>query len=176
MNDTSPHFSHETDTPSSVDRPGMLAMVAIIAVVIAAGSAMGMLFPPDTWYARLLKPTWNPPSWVFGPVWTALYAAMAVALWVVLREPDSQPDTRRRALGLFLVQFVLNLAWSPLFFGLRSPAMAFADICMLWIAALATALAFGKVRALAGYLMVPYMLWLSFALVLNGTIWLMNTG
>lgn len=176
MNDTSPHFPPETDASSSLDRPGMLALIAIIALVLGAGSAMGILFPPGEWFSSLLKPTWNPPSWVFGPVWTALYAIMALALWLVLRETGAHPDARGRALGLFLVQFVLNLAWSPLFFGLHSPAMAFADICMLWIAALATSLAFGKVRALAGYLMVPYMLWLSFALVLNGTIWLMNTG
>ena len=81
---------------------------------------------------------------------------------------------RRTAIRLFWVQFALNLLWSPLFFGLHSPGAAFIDICLLWMAVVATALAFGRLRPLAGYLLLPYVLWVSFALVLNGTIWLMN--
>jgi tryptophan-rich sensory protein len=104
-----------------------------------------------------------------------LYASMAEALWLVRRESDVDATTRQRALAMFVIQFLLNLAWTPLFFGLRSPGLAFAEICLLWIALLSTMLMFGRVRALAGYLLLPYLLWVSFALVLNGTIWLMNS-
>lgn len=150
-----------------------LTLVAWILLLVALGAGVGILFGADEWYDALLKPTFNPPAAVFGPVWTALYAVMAAALWLVWRSRDDVA-MRRTALRLFWVQFALNLLWSPLFFGLHSPGMAFVDICLLWTAVLATALAFGKVRPLAGYLMVPYVLWVSFALVLNGTIWLMN--
>ena len=152
-----------------------LSLVAWILLLVALGAGAGVLFAPDDWYDALLKPTFNPPSWLFGPVWTALYALMAVALWLVRRHLDS--DYRallRRATQLFAVQFVLNLVWTPLFFGLHSAGLAFLDICLLWLALLSTTLAFGRVRPLAGYLLLPYMLWVSFALVLNGTIWLMN--
>jgi translocator protein len=156
-------------------RDGWLALVGWILLLTALGASAGMLFGPDAWYAALLKPTWNPPSWLFGPVWTLLYASMAVALWMVRRETETDPGLRQRALRLFAVQFVLNLAWTPLFFGLRSPGLAFVEICLLWIALLMTLLTFGRLRSLAGYLMLPYLLWVSFALVLNGTIWLMNS-
>lgn len=150
-----------------------LTLIAWILLLVALGAGVGILFGADAWYDALLKPTFNPPASVFGPVWTALYALMAIALWLVWRGRDDV-GMRRTALRLFWVQFALNLLWSPLFFGLHSPGLAFVDICLLWMAVLATALAFGKVRSLAGYLMVPYVLWVSFALVLNGTIWLMN--
>lgn len=151
-----------------------LSLVAWIFLLVALGAGVGILFGADAWYDGLLKPTFNPPASVFGPVWTALYALMAVALWLVWRGRHDDSAMRRTALRLFWVQFVLNMAWSPLFFGLHNPGLAFVDICLLWMAVLATALAFGKVRPLAGYLLVPYVLWVSFALVLNGTIWLMN--
>lgn len=151
-----------------------LTLVAWMSLLLGLGAGGGALFAPDAWYAALLKPTFNPPAWLFGPVWTALYLMMAVALWLVRRDRDAEPAQRRRATVLFAVQFVLNLLWTPLFFGLRSPGLAFVDICLLWIALLTTMLAFGRMRPLAGYLLLPYLLWVSFALVLNGTIWLMN--
>ena len=151
-----------------------LTLVAWILLLVALGAGVGILFGADEWYDALLTPTFNPPASVFGPAWTALYALMAIALWLVWRVRDDDIAMRRTALRVFWVQFALNLLWSPLFFGLHSPGMAFVDICLLWTAVLATALAFGKVRPLAGYLMLPYVLWVSFALVLNGTIWLMN--
>lgn len=152
-----------------------LSLVAWIFLLVAFGAGAGVLFAPDDWYDALLKPTFNPPSSVFGPVWTTLYVLMAVALWLVRRHRDPQDRALRlRATQLFVVQFVLNLVWTPLFFGLHSAGLAFLDICLLWLALLSTTLAFGRVRPLAGYLLLPYMLWVSFALVLNGTIWLMN--
>jgi len=155
-------------------RDGWFALAGWIFLLVGCGATMGGLFAPDAWFAALLKPTWNPPSWLFGPVWTVLYISMAVALWLVRREPESE-GMRKRALVLFVIQFALNLLWTPLFFGLHSPGLAFVEICLLWIALLSTMLAFGRVRPLAGYLLLPYLLWVSFALVLNGTIWLMNS-
>ena len=156
-------------------REGWFALLGWILLLVGLGALAGVLFAPNGWYAALLKPTWNPPSWLFGPVWTLLYMTMAVALWLVRREPDVDEVLRQRAIALFAIQFLLNLAWTPLFFGLHSPGLAFAEICLLWVALLSTMLTFGRVNALAGYLLLPYLLWVSFALVLNGTIWLMNS-
>lgn len=149
-------------------------LVAWILLLAGLGAMMGVLFPPGDWFAALAKPTFQPPNWLFGPVWTVLYVAMAVSAWLIQRSVDADIALRRRALVLFFVQFALNLAWTPLFFGLRNPGLAFIDICVLWITLLWTLLTFGRVRPLAGYLMLPYLLWVSFALVLNSTIWLMN--
>ena len=175
MNSRAPVVPPEPVEPAVQPREGWLALVGWILLLVGLGATSGGLFGPDASYAALLKPTWNPPSWVFGPVWTLLYAMMAVALWVIRREPESADGLRRRALILFAIQFALNMAWTPLFFALHSPGLAFAEICVLWVALLWTVLAFGRVRALAGYLLLPYLLWVSFALVLNGTIWLMNS-
>lgn len=156
-------------------REGWFALLGWILLLVGLGALAGTLFAPNGWYAELLKPTWNPPSWLFSPVWTLLYMIMAVALWLVRREPDVEEHLRQRAIALFAIQFLLNMAWTPLFFGLHNPGLAFVEICLLWIALLSTMLTFGRVRALAGYLLLPYLLWVSFALILNGTIWLMNS-
>jgi translocator protein len=173
MNHRPPVVLPEISVPPP--RNGWLALAGWILLLAGMGAVVGIVFDPNGWYADLLKPTWNPPSWLFGPVWTLLYIAMAAALWLVRREPDIDEDLRQRAVALFAIQFLLNLAWTPLFFGLHSPGLAFLEICVLWIALLWTMLMFGRIRALAGYLLLPYLLWVSFALVLTGTIWLMNT-
>lgn len=153
-----------------------LLLVAWVFVLIGLGVGAGLFFPPDEWYDALLKPTFHPPTAWFGPVWTVLYATMGIAAWMVQRQLSADVALRRRACLLFVAQLVLNLAWTPLFFGLHSPMLAFIDICALWIVLLWTVLAFGRVRPLAGYLLLPYQLWVTFALVLNGTLWLMNAG
>ena len=160
--------------PLLTEPPGAWALIGLIVLIAAGGSAMGFLFAPNDWYRDLLKPTWNPPAWLFGPVWSTLYAMMAIALWLILRDRSAAPKLRSQALWLFAAQYALNLAWTPLFFGLCSAGAAFLEICALWIVLLWTALTFGRIRPLAGYLLAPYLLWVSFALVLNGTIWLMN--
>ncbi|MGF1643415.1 MAG: TspO/MBR family protein [Thiotrichales bacterium] len=137
-----------------------------------AASAMGALFMPGEWYAGLNKPAWNPPGWIFGPVWTALYAMMAVAAWLVWQRGGFA--VQRRPLRLFLAQLALNALWTPLFFGLRQPGVAFAEILLLWLAILATLLAFRPVSRAAAWLLVPYLAWVSFAAVLNGTLWHLN--
>lgn len=137
-----------------------------------AGSAVGALFMPGEWYAALNKPAWNPPGWIFGPVWTALYAMMALAAWLVWQQGGFA--VQRRPLGLFLLQLALNALWTPLFFGLHQPGLAFVGIILLWLAILATLLTFWRVSRAAAWLLVPYLAWVSFATVLNGTIWRLN--
>lgn len=133
---------------------------------------LGVAFGPGEWYAALAKPSWNPPGWVFGPVWTTLYAMMAVAAWRVWRRGGFA--AQRRALGLFLVQLTLNAAWSPLFFGLKRPDLAFAEILVLALFIVLTIRAFRAVDCPAAGLLVPYLAWVCFAAVLNGTLWRLN--
>ncbi|MFM2196772.1 MAG: hypothetical protein RLZZ505_204 [Verrucomicrobiota bacterium] len=127
---------------------------------------------PGDWYASLDKPSWNPPGWIFGPVWSALYAMMAVAAWLVWKQGGFA--IRRKALGLFLAQLLLNALWTPLFFGMHLPGVAFAEILLLWLAIAATLIVFRSVNRTASWLLVPYLAWVSFAAVLNGTLWRMN--
>jgi translocator protein len=151
--------------------PTVLGLVGWLLLCFAA-AALGGLFPPGEWYAQLKKPTWNPPNWIFGPVWIALYAMMAVAAWRVWRGAGFRD--RARPLGLFLLQLALNAAWSPLFFGLQSPALAFAIIVLLWFAILATLPAFWCVNRMSGVLLLPYLGWVSFAAALNFALWRLN--
>ena len=153
-----------------------VALLAWLVIVLAAGASVGVLFPPGEWFQGLGKPSWNPPSWLFGPVWTTLYVLLAIGAWLVSREPGPSADAERpKAWLAFGLMAALNLAWTPLFFGLKSPALAFLDISLLWGVLVWMTLRFGRVRPLAGYLQLPMILWVSFALVLNGTIWLINS-
>jgi len=129
----------------------------------------GFFIQPDGYYAALAKPAWSPPAWVFGPAWTVLYILMAVAAWMVWRRGGWR--AQRGALGLYLVQLALNALWTPLFFGLQNPGLAFAEIVLLWLALAATLVAFFRVDRWAGCLLVPYLLWVSFAAALNFAIW-----
>jgi len=124
------------------------------------------------WYPTLRQPAWTPPPWVFGPVWTALYAMMAVAAWLVWRK-DGWAGARA-ALGLFAAQLALNAAWTPLFFGLHAVGAAMLDLAVLWVAIAATTAAFWRHRRAAAALMVPYLAWSTFAAALNFAIWRMN--
>jgi translocator protein len=133
--------------------------------------AFGSQFQPGAWYAALDKPSWNPPSWVFGPVWTVLYIMMGVAAWLVW---DRYRSAARTALAVFVVQVVFNGLWSYLFFGLQSPALAFAGIVILWSLIVTTLVLFWRARTVAGVLLLPYLAWVSFAAVLNFTIWQLN--
>jgi translocator protein len=150
------------------------ALLGWVVFILGLGSATGFLFGPDAWFQALVKPIWNPPGWLFGPVWTMLYILMAISVWLVRKAPEVSTSDQRLAMRLFWLQLLLNLAWTPIFFGLHNPFFAFVIICLLWITVISTALAFSKISITASYLMVPYLLWLSFALVLNGTIWLLN--
>lgn len=151
-----------------------LMLLVLVGACVGLGAGVGLLFGPDAAYAALQKPAWSPPGRLFGPVWTLLYALIGTSAWLVWRERRVSSGDRRTAWTAFGLQAVLNLAWSPIFFGLRSPGLALLDISLLWLAVLWTTVAFGRIRPLAGYFLVPYVLWVSFALVLNGTVWLLN--
>ena len=146
----------------------LLALTGFILIAFCAPLA-GMISPPGDWYASLAKPSWNPPPWIFGPVWTALYLMMAVAAWLVWKRVGWQ-----RPLWLYFTQLLLNAAWTPVFFGARETGWALVVILFLWAAILCTLLAFRHVNKVAGWMMVPYLAWVSFATVLNFTLWRMN--
>ncbi len=133
---------------------------------------IGSRFQPGEWYAGLVKPALTPPGWVFGPVWTMLYAMMATAAWLVWRSLGMSDALI--PLGLFLGQLALNALWSYLFFGLQRPDLAFLDIVALWLGLLATLVAFWRANAPAGILLLPYLLWVSFATYLNFQFWRLN--
>ncbi len=151
-----------------------LVLVFCLATCFGA-AALGALANAaalETWYPGIAKPSWTPPGAVFGPVWTALYAMMAVAAWLVwTREGFAKA---RLPLGLFAVQLAFNAAWSWLFFYLRNPLAGLVDIALLWLALLATMVSFFRRRRLAGLLLVPYLLWVSFAAALNAAIYWLN--
>jgi tryptophan-rich sensory protein len=150
-----------------------LGLVASIGICFAA-AGIGSQFTEasvGTWYATLTKPSWTPPGWVFGPVWSLLYLAMGVSAWLVWRTREDV----RGPLMLFALQLAVNASWSGLFFGLRSPGAAFAEILLLWLAILATLAVFWRRSLLAGLLLLPYLLWVSFAAALNFSIWRLNS-
>ena len=150
----------------------VLALAGWVALCFGAAS-LGALFMPGEWYASLKKPSWNPPGWLFGPVWAALYAMMAVAAWLVWRRGGFAAQLR--PLGLFLAQIALNAAWTPLFFGLHWPSAAFAEIVLLWVAIAVTLVAFRPVSRTATLLLLPYLLWVTFAAALNFALWRLNS-
>ena len=149
----------------------ILGLAGWLALCFSA-SAMGALFMPGDWYGALQKPAWNPPNWVFGPVWMLLYLMMAVAVWMVWQHGGWVKQ--RKPLTCFLIQLGLNAAWSPLFFGMRRPDLAFLDIVLLWLAIAVTILSFWKVHRAAAWLLTPYLAWVSFASALNFAIWQLN--
>ena len=146
---------------------GWLAITFVAAATAAATSVNAGAF-----YAQLVLPAWAPPAWVFGPVWSLLYIVIGVAAWLVWRVNGFHHA--RWALTLYIVQLALNALWSWLFFGWHRGALAFADILLLWLLIATTLIAFYRVRALAGWLLVPYLTWVSFASVLNYAVWQLN--
>ena len=148
-------------------------IVSIVICFSAAGLGSLVTDPriPD-WYAQLSKPSWTPPDWVFGPVWTALYVCMAVSVWLVWREAGAA--AAKLPIALFAVQLVLNSLWSVLFFGFQRPGIAAGEIVLLWAAILANIVAFWGRSKPASLLLTPYLAWVTFAVVLNWTIWRMN--
>jgi translocator protein len=127
-----------------------------------------------TWYATLQKPSFSPPNWVFFPVWTSLFIMMGISLFLVWQKGWEDKKVKT-ALYIFAGQLVLNILWSVAFFGLRSPLLGLVEIIILWIAILATILSFMKVSRTAAYLLIPYILWVSFAAILNFSIWALNS-
>jgi len=146
-----------------------------IAISQAAG-IIGSIFTVSaiqTWYTDLIKPVFNPPNWLFAPVWTILYFLMGIAAYLIWKEGLNKKEVRL-ALGLFLIQLMLNALWSMIFFGLQNPSWAFAEIIILWLAILATLMSFIRISKTAAWLLSPYFLWVNFAAYLNCAIWLLN--
>ena len=164
------HTTAATKARSSLTRSA-LALAGWLVLCFSA-AAIGGFFMPGAWYAALKKPSWNPPNWIFAPVWTALYAAMGTAAWLVWKRGGF--TGQRVALAFFLAQLLLNALWSPLFFGIHRPGLAFADIALLWLALLPTVATFWKASPLAGGLLVPYLAWVTFASALNFALWRLN--
>lgn len=146
------------------------ALIASLIIAFAA-AAVGAVATVDagSFYASLARPSWAPPGWAFGPVWTVLYLLMAVAAWLVWQAPAGR--ARRLALTLFIVQLAANALWSWLFFAWRSGAAAFAEVLLLLALIAATIAAFWRLRPLAGVLMLPYLAWVSFATALTWAVW-----
>ncbi len=159
--------------PSSATA-GWGALVVSIAVCCAAAGTGSLITTPALrhWYPSLHKPAWTPPDGVFAPVWTVLYLTMAIAAWMVWRRRPFRDVAP--ALALFAVQLVLNVAWSGLFFGLHSPRAGLIGIALLWCAIAATMVAFHRLTAPAGWILVPYLAWVSFAATLNFAVWRLN--
>jgi benzodiazapine receptor len=127
-----------------------------------------------TWFPTLIKPSFNPPAWVFAPVWSFLYIIMGVAAGRVWSHIDFKREEVRNALIFFIIQLTLNAAWSLVFFGLKNPLLALIEIVLLWLMIYETYIKFAKIDKIAGYLFIPYLLWVSFATVLNASIWWLN--
>lgn len=148
-----------------------------ISLVLAYGAAfVGGLFTAgavETWYPTLIKPALNPPSWIFGPVWTLLYALMAIAAWRIY-ETKRHNEEGETLLWVYAIHLVVNAAWSIAFFGLQNPALALAIIVVLWLMIAYLAAGFYRINRLAGYLLLPYLAWVSFASYLNLSIVLLN--
>jgi benzodiazapine receptor len=152
----------------------VVGLAVSILICFAAAGVGGLLTRPaiENWYSILRKPAWTPPNWIFGPVWSVLYLAMAVAAWLVWRKAGLAGA--KLALTLFGLQLLFNVSWSAIFFGLRMPGPAFAEIVILCLLILATTAAFCPISRTAGVLMVPYLFWVIFAAALNFAIWRLN--
>lgn len=149
----------------------MLIAWLVLCFAAAAIGGIGSANAPE-FFSALNRPDWAPPAWLFGPVWTVLYAMMAVAAWLVWKTPDS--SQRSRALGVFVAQLALNTIWSWLFFAWRMGAVAFAEIIVLWLMIGLTTLLFWRLQRWAAILLLPYWAWVSFASVLCYSIWQRN--
>ena len=150
-------------------------LVIAIAIPLAIGGTAGFFTATgvDSWYQTINKPSWNPPGWIFGPVWTTLYVMMGVALFFVWKS-DVNEQLKRSAITLFAIQLVLNFFWSFIFFNQHQPGWALVEIIVMWVFILLTIFSFAPISKTAAWLLVPYISWVSFATILNYTIWKLN--
>jgi benzodiazapine receptor len=148
----------------------------LVATCLAVGYLSGMVTQSSikTWYPTIIKPSFNPPNWLFAPVWTTLFIFMGIAGGLVWDKISSKKDDVKRALIFFTIQLVLNVLWSILFFGLQDPMLALIEIVLLWLMIYETFIKFNKINKFAGYLFIPYLIWVGFAAFLNLNIWWLN--
>lgn len=149
-------------------------LIISIVATVGIGSLGGIFTIAEipNWYAGLNKPSFNPPNWLFGPVWTSLYTMMGIAFYLIWKQPAT--DTRKKAIQIFIIQFVLNFFWSIIFFSLHSIGAALIEIIVMWIFILLTIIQFSKLSKPAAWLLVPYIAWVSFATLLTASIWKLN--
>jgi len=147
---------------------GLILLINILGSIGAIWTSTGS----GTWFEKLKKPSFNPPNWIFGPVWTLLFTLMGIALYFVITSQNSQ--VRTLAIIFFAIQMVLNMLWTFLFFKMQNPFAAFIEIIILLVAILITAFYFYKTNKISGYLLIPYILWTGFASILNYNLWKMN--
>ncbi|MGD9867779.1 MAG: TspO/MBR family protein [Hyphomicrobiales bacterium] len=148
---------------------GTLASLVMFLALCAGAAASGLIFRPGEWYRSLDKPSWTPPDWLFGPVWTLLYVMIAVAGWIIWSNARTSP-----AMTVWFVQLGLNAIWSWLFFGLHRPGLALVGLVLLWLAAAFFALLVWPFQPVACALFIPYLLWVAYAGALNVSIWRRN--
>lgn len=142
-----------------------------LCVLLGIASGFSTVDSISNWYQYLVKPSWNPPNWLFGPVWTTLYLLMGISVAMIWH---SDNPAKKFAVRLFIIQFILNLAWSFIFFNMHLPGWAFAEILVMLLFIILTIISFYTINKTAACLLIPYLLWVSFATVLNGTIWYLN--
>jgi tryptophan-rich sensory protein len=148
----------------------------VVTICLAVGYLSGMVTRASitTWYPTLVKPSFNPPNWIFAPVWTSLYVMMGVAAGLIWNQITTQKAAVTKALQFFTIQLVLNALWSYLFFGLHNLMLATIEVVLLWLMIFETYSQFAKINKTASYLMLPYLAWVSFASVLTASIWWLN--
>jgi tryptophan-rich sensory protein len=153
----------------------ILKLLASIILCQLAGLIGSIFTTPaiPTWYESLNKPFFNPPDWIFGPVWVSLYLLMGISLFVIWQRRENNLQARK-GLILFFIQLILNAFWSVAFFGLKSPLLGLINIILLWLAIFFTVQHFLKISKIAALLLLPYLLWVSFAVVLNFSLWILN--
>lgn len=153
----------------------IVKLIISVALPIGIGAIAGSFTSTSVngWFTTLIKPSFNPPNWLFAPVWTALYIMMGIACFLVWKSKVDE-KVKNKALGFYLVQLLFNFLWSLIFFYAQQPGWALVDIIIMWIMILLTILQFGKISSTAAWLMVPYISWVSFATILNYAIWKLN--
>jgi len=151
-------------------------ILAVVVTCLAIGYFSGIVTKAaiTTWYPTLEKPSFNPPNWIFAPVWSMLYIMMGIAAGLVWDRIEFEKELVKKALIVFAIQLGLNALWSYLFFGLHNPMLAGIEIVLLWLMIFETYTQFSKINKIASYLLLPYLAWVSFAMVLNGSIWWSN--
>lgn len=153
----------------------IVKIVLVVLVCVSLGLLSGLVTQDSvaTWFPTLKKPIFNPPNWIFAPVWTLLYIMMGIAAGLIWTS-NADEKTMKKALGFFVIQFALNMLWSYLFFGMHNPLLALVEIILLWLMIWETYNAFRKIDKIAGLLLIPYLAWVSFATILNASIWWLN--
>lgn len=149
-----------------------IVICIMIPLMVGGISGFATVTGVDSWYSTINKPSFNPPNWIFGPVWTFLYILMGVSLYLIWKSPAS--DAKNIALYVFAIQLLLNFAWSFLFFYFQRPGLALIEIFLLWATILFMIITYYKIDRIAAYIQIPYLLWVSFASLLNGAVWVLN--